>query len=295
MSPGRSGPLRWSCSAPCGSWCRSDARGAGRRRRSPSRRRRAAGGRPCGKFPLFQVPFLLRLAPSERGKNSYQLPTPARGALDPQGEGQGEGHQARERLPRDLFCDARVCGGLEASGGGEALARHGLRGILQDFVVRCRGAGAGEEPRAHGEGELHVDAGRNLDLGRVKPGGPLIQPGLNAPTPVAWRVEQPVDLPAVAAFSDFAHPVHRLRAARVCQQHVDADDVVALLEDGRSERDDLSDTRLRRPEVLWLLRRQVANRNAPQPWFIRNSHSSTVVPAPYGVMDWAWNAALRTR
>ncbi len=35
------------CSGPCGRWCRWGGSGAGRRRRSPSRRSRAAGGRPC--------------------------------------------------------------------------------------------------------------------------------------------------------------------------------------------------------------------------------------------------------
>ena len=71
---GRRGRRRGCCCGPCGRSCRSGGSASGRRRRNPCRRWRAAAGRGPERAGDPRAGLLVAVAPSDRGKISYQAP-----------------------------------------------------------------------------------------------------------------------------------------------------------------------------------------------------------------------------
>ncbi len=178
-------------------------------------------------------------------------------ALDAQRFLLGDAGEPGDRAGADEARQARLARGGEALLRGEA----GVQERRARLDARLGGA-AREQLCTHREDQLEVLAGRDLDLGVVQPGGPVVGPRLHAPEPGSFGIEAHVGAPAVGSGGDAAHPMGLLAALRVDEHEVDAELAVALAERGRLEGDDLAAKRLGGPALLRLRGRKVANRDA---------------------------------
>jgi hypothetical protein len=158
--------------------------------------------------------------------------------------------------------------------GGREPRVDGGDGLLHDGALR----GASEQAAGDLQHERNIDSGRDLDLGVVMPGRPLVGEGPHPPGPLAVERDRHVCAPAVRARGDRPHPVHALDSGGVGDEKLHAELVMALAKNGRLERHDLASEGLRGPQRLGLLRHQVSDRDATQLRFVVDSHHSTVLP-----------------
>ena len=234
-------PARGSgcCSGPCGWSCRSGGSAAGRRRRSPSRRPRAAAPWRSGTCPDRSTPSL---GPARRPRSAGRTRTSCRRAP---ARGRPTAASGRCAVTKSRSgCSARVARTSGASAaasragtGRERVAQRG-RGVEQRAAAGRRSGRRGgplEHPGALLEHQLDVDAGRDLDLGVVVPGGDRVAPRLDREVQRPSLVGRDLGRPAVGARRARRHRREgALAALGVAQHDVGADHVVALAEDGRA-------------------------------------------------------------
>ena len=181
----RPGRRRGCCCGPCGRSCRWGGSAAGRPRRSPSRRSRAAARRPCGRCRAAA-----RGVPSDRGKNSYQEPNSARSRSTSSGSGRDAVTSSRSGCRPSTASTSGVSAAASRAATG-ASRRAGLRRGEQHRRGRPFGH-AGRRPLvqlgALLQDQFRVDARRDLDAARVAPGGHRVAPGLHPVRPVAHGV-----------------------------------------------------------------------------------------------------------
>lgn len=165
-------------------------------------------------------------------------------ALDLEREGAGRRDQFAQRVAGEYRCDlGRERGGEAGRDGSGGLAQRVGRG-QDDAAVRGLGhpqRGTLVQRGALRQDECGVDAGRDLDLRVLPPGGDRVAPGLHQVAPTALRLGDDLGSPAVGARRQLAHRGPRPRPpGRVAQHHIGTDCLVALAEDGRRDRDRLA-------------------------------------------------------
>ena len=143
--------------------------------------------------PLFQLPSFRRRAPSERGKNSYHAPTPARRRstrISCSGESvvsSASGHAAKTSSAGASTSARRSASDAAVS---RSPAASALRRRRVGDRARLLGDRAIHEARADLEHELRVDARVDLQRGVVPPRGDLVVESGDVPVPDALLVEQ---------------------------------------------------------------------------------------------------------
>ena len=147
-----------------------------------------------------------RRAPSERGKNSYQEPNERPLAGRPAaGSGPSAVTRSRSGCRRSAASTSgAVRGGQPDAGAGARASRSAVDDVLQQGRGRpALGARSWRLARTAGRPppsiELDVDAGRDLDLRVVPPGGHRVAPRLDVERPVALGGRGDLGGPAVGA------------------------------------------------------------------------------------------------
>ncbi len=136
VSRGRRGRASACCWVPCGTWCRSGGSAAGRRRRTPWRRLRAAARRRSGRCRCARV-RPSTVAPSLRGKSSYQAPQVASGRSTKNGYGSDEETNSRSGYPASTSSMSPCrAGASRASSGRETSSRASITPVTISRAAR---------------------------------------------------------------------------------------------------------------------------------------------------------------
>ena len=197
------------CSAPCGSCARSDGSAAGRRRRTPSRRRPAGASRRCGRCRSSTI----RRGASWRPPSGGRTRTRRRRRRGRARRAGASSSEVVTRLATGAVASARTTRGSLATfsraDGVRARLPSASRGLGEHLA-----AGACEKLGAHPEHELRVVARTHLDRGVVQPARPVIRPRPHPEPVAADRLEAQLGAPAVGARRDRVHRMPRLAVPR---------------------------------------------------------------------------------